>query len=125
VRPHQARARAPAGLGRHLHWGATVTAPTLILSGASDRLPPPANGLLLAHMLPNSRLHTLDGEGHLLLFDPQSAAYPLLEGFFAADDHVVSPAWRPGREVTDAGEVRAALKAAHGTPLVKPLAALY
>jgi len=108
-----------------LHWGASVTAPTLVLSGACDRLVPPANGLLLAHMLPNSRLHTLAGEGHLLLFDPHSAAYPLLESFFGADDYAVSDAWRTGREVTDAEEVRAGLKAARGTPLVKPLAALY
>jgi pimeloyl-ACP methyl ester carboxylesterase len=108
-----------------LHWGASVAAPALVLSGARDRLVPPANGLLLAHMLRNSRLHTLAGEGHLLLFDPESAAYPLLEDFFSAPDHAVCDAWTGGREVTDAGEVRAALKAARGTPVVKPLAALY
>ena len=82
-----------------LHWGATLRVPTLVLSGARDRLVPAANGLLLAHMLPNSRLHTLAGEGHLMLFDPDergvSAARGLLLG---AADYVVSDAWRSGRD---------------------------
>jgi pimeloyl-ACP methyl ester carboxylesterase len=108
-----------------LHWSRTITTPTLVLSGACDRLVPPANGLLLASMLPHSRLHTLEGEGHLMLFDPESAAYPLLESFFAAPDHEASTAWTSGREITDEQEVDTALREARGTPLVKPLAAFY
>jgi pimeloyl-ACP methyl ester carboxylesterase len=108
-----------------LHWGATLKTPTLIVSGGCDRLVPPANGLLLARTLPNSRLHTLEGEGHLMLFDAESAAYPLLEAFFAAPDHEHSTAWTSGREITDDDEVDTALREARGTPIVKPLAALY
>jgi pimeloyl-ACP methyl ester carboxylesterase len=108
-----------------LHWGASLTTPTLVLSGGCDRLVPPANGLLLARTLPNSRLHTLEGEGHLMLFDAESAAYPLLEDFFAAPDHEHSSAWTSGREITDDDEVDTALRNARGTPIVKPLAALY
>lgn len=108
-----------------LHWGATVTVPTLVIAGQRDRLVPSANGLLLARTLPNSRLHTLADEGHLMLFDPESAALPLLADFFAAPDLEASTAWTTGREVTDEDEVLAALKAARGTPIVKPLAAFY
>jgi poly(3-hydroxyoctanoate) depolymerase len=108
-----------------LHWGATVTTPALIIAGACDRLVPPANGLLLARTLPNCRLHTLEGEGHLMLFDTESAAYPLLEDFFAASAHERSAAWTGGREITDDAEVDSALRDARGTPIVKPLAALY
>jgi pimeloyl-ACP methyl ester carboxylesterase len=108
-----------------LHWARTVHVPTLVLSGASDRLVPPANGLLLARALPQSRLHTLSGEGHLMLFDPESAAYPLLESFFGAADHTRADAWTSGREIIDDGEVDAALEGARGTPIVKPLAAFY
>jgi pimeloyl-ACP methyl ester carboxylesterase len=108
-----------------LHWAQTLVAPTLIIAGERDRLVPPANGLLLARALPNSRLHTLTDEGHLLLFDPQSAAFGLLEEFFTAPDHGATAAWASGREVTDDAEVDAALRATRGTPIVKPLAALY
>jgi FXSXX-COOH protein len=108
-----------------LHWGATVTTPALVIAGACDRLVPPANGLLLARMLPNSRLHTLEGEGHLMLFDAESAAFPLLEDFFAASVHERSAAWTSGHEITDDDEVDTALRDARGTPIVKPLAALY
>ena len=59
-----------------LHWLPTLTMPALVLSGERDRLVPPANGLLLASRLPRSRFHYLPGEGHLVLFDPESARRP-------------------------------------------------
>jgi poly(3-hydroxyoctanoate) depolymerase len=108
-----------------LHWGATVRVPTLVISGARDRLVPPANGLLLAHTLPVSRLHTLADEGHLMLFDPDSAALPLLEDFFSADSVQDADAWTTGRVVDDGDEVQAALRAARGAQPLKVLSALY
>jgi pimeloyl-ACP methyl ester carboxylesterase len=67
-----------------LPWLHKITAPTLVLAGGSDKLVPPSNGRLLAGRLPNADLHILPGEGHLLLFDPDSAALPLLTKFFTA-----------------------------------------
>jgi poly(3-hydroxyoctanoate) depolymerase len=67
-----------------LPWLHKIHAPTLVLAGASDKLVPPANGRLIARRLPNADLHVLPGEGHLLLFDPESAALPLLTRFFTA-----------------------------------------
>jgi pimeloyl-ACP methyl ester carboxylesterase len=67
-----------------LPWLHRIEAPTLILAGGSDKLVPPGNGRLLARRLPNAELRVLPGEGHLLLFDPESAALPLLTTFFTA-----------------------------------------
>ena len=109
-----------------LHWGATLTTPTLVVSAAratASSRPPTA--CCSRARCPNSRLHTLDGEGHLMLFDAESAAYPLLEDFFAAPDLAHSTAWTSGRDITDDDEVDTALRDARGTPIVKPLAALY
>ena len=58
--------------------------PTLVLSGEGDELVPPANGVQLARLLPESRLHVIADEGHLMVFDPESGALPLLEDFFSS-----------------------------------------
>lgn len=42
-----------------------ITAPTLVVHGTEDRVLPYANGELLARLLPDARLHRLDGIGHL------------------------------------------------------------
>ena len=106
-----------------LHWASTIEAPTLVLSGEADRLVPAANGVLLAREIPNSRLHTLPGEGHLMLFDPETAALPLLEDFFDAGEQ--SAAWQTGHVVSEEGEVKRALRGARGTPGLDQWAALY
>jgi poly(3-hydroxyoctanoate) depolymerase len=108
-----------------LHWASTLRTPTLVLSGACDRLVPPANGLLLARRLRNSRLHVLPGEGHLMLFDPESAALPLLEDFFASERVEKSGAWTRGRDVRDDREVVAALAQAPGAQPFKLLSHAY
>ena len=97
-----------------LHWAGTIEAPTLVLNGACDRLVPVANGVLLGRTIPNSRVHELPGEGHLMLFDPESAALGLLEDFFTCGE--ASDAWTTGRVVTDEGEVKRALRASRGRP---------
>ena len=108
-----------------LHWASTLTVPTLVLSGACDRLVPPANGFLLARRLPNSRLHVLPGEGHLMLFDPGSAALPLLEDFFSSEQHERSEAWAGGRDVRDDHEVAAVMRDAPGAQPFKALSETY
>ncbi len=108
-----------------LHWSASLKTPTLVVSGERDRLVPPANGLLLAHRLPNSRLHRLPGEGHLMLFDPRSAALPLLSDFFSSADVATSAAWRSGEEVDDPALVEAALRETSGAQPAKAFSRLY
>jgi pimeloyl-ACP methyl ester carboxylesterase len=108
-----------------LHWSHQVTAPALVIAGARDRLVPAANGLQLACRLPNSRLHVLADEGHLMLFDPESAALPLLAGYFASADHERSHAWTTGEVVEDPERVEAALRAARGAQPLKALSGAY
>jgi poly(3-hydroxyoctanoate) depolymerase len=97
-----------------LPWLESVTAPTLVLSGESDTLVQPVNGLQLARLLPESRFHVLPGEGHLFVCDPDSAAHELLADFFSSRTLARSRAWTSGTSVVDDELVDAALEAADG-----------
>ena len=108
-----------------LPWLRTVRAPTLVLSGACDRLVPPANGQLLAALLPHSRWHLLPREGHLMLFDQHSAGLELLSDFFWSPDYEASAAWRDGEVVEDDEAVRDALRTSHGAQPVKAFNGLF
>ena len=101
---------------------ARIQAPTLVVSGLCDRLVPPANGALLARELPHSRLLLVPGEGHLLLFDPASAALPALVEFFA--DGEDSPTWREGEDIGDAG-LEDALRSSPGGQPYKAFSAAF
>jgi len=104
-----------------LPWLHRVQAPTLVVSGLCDRLVPPANGVLLAGELPHSRLLLVPGEGHLLLFDPSSAALPSLADFFASGE--ASSAWREGQDVRDDAVVDDALRRSPGGQPYKAVSA--
>jgi poly(3-hydroxyoctanoate) depolymerase len=108
-----------------LPWLAKVRVPTLVLSAERDELVPPANGTQLARLLPESRLHVLPGEGHLFMWDPESAAIPLLEDFLGADDLAASKAWASGLAVDDDATVDAAFKASLGAQPHRTLSAAY
>jgi poly(3-hydroxyoctanoate) depolymerase len=97
-----------------LPWLENVRVPTLVLNGETDRLVPAANGVQLARLLPQSRMHVLAGEGHRFVGDPESKAMPLLEEFFSARTLERSRAWSTGTEVSDDATVEAALEAAGG-----------
>ncbi len=84
-----------------LHWLGTLRQPTLVLAGDDDRVTLPANGVQLARVIKNSRLHLLAGEGHLALFDPASRALPLLADFFSAPDLALATSWHGGQRVGD------------------------
>ena len=50
---------------------ASVTAPTLIISGASDGLNPPAAGQELADHIPGARFEVYEHSGHMLAFEEE------------------------------------------------------
>jgi pimeloyl-ACP methyl ester carboxylesterase len=106
-----------------LPWLHRVQAPTLVLAGLCDRLVPPANGILLARELPTSRLVLVPGEGHLLLFDPESAAWPALAGFLA--DGEGSAAWQDGEQIVDDHAVAEALRRSPGGQPYKAVSAAF
>jgi pimeloyl-ACP methyl ester carboxylesterase len=102
-------------------WLSTVKTPTLVVSALRDRLIPPVNGIQLARLLPESRLHLLPDEGHMLMFDPSGAAHGLLCDFFGASSLEASVAWETGIEADDE-IMRAALRASNDA---NPFGALY
>jgi pimeloyl-ACP methyl ester carboxylesterase len=108
-----------------LHWSYRLAMPTLVIAGARDRLVPAANSLLLAYRIPDSRLHLLPDEGHLMLFDPLSRSSRLLADFFSSPDHARSLAWRSGETVVDYDRVEQALRAAPGVQPLKALSGAY
>ena len=92
-----------------LPWLATLRQPTLVITGGDDRVILPANGVQLARLIKNSRLHHLPGEGHLALFDPASGAQPLLADFFSAPDLATATSWASGLQYgngSDGGQTR-------------------
>ena len=97
-----------------LPWLSSVRAPTLVLTGDGDRLIQPANGLQLACLLPESRLHVLTGEGHLYVCDPESRALMLLADFFSSRTLTRCGAWTSGTVVDDDETVEAAFEASGG-----------
>jgi pimeloyl-ACP methyl ester carboxylesterase len=106
-------------------WLSTVEIPTLVLHGGGDQLVPAANGVQLARLLPESRLHVVPGEGHLLVFDPESAALPLLDDFFASATLEHCDAWRSGVAVDDDAAVDAAFAGAQGAQPYRALSSAY
>jgi pimeloyl-ACP methyl ester carboxylesterase len=107
-----------------LHWISTIRTPTLVLAGGRDRLVPPANGALLSNRLYESRLQLLPGEGHLMLFDPRSAAHDLLVDFFSSGSLDESEAWLGG-EMVDDDALSDALRDAEGAQPIKAMSSVY
>jgi pimeloyl-ACP methyl ester carboxylesterase len=97
-----------------LPWLSEVEAPTLILTGDGDLLVQAANGIQLARLLPESRLHVLAGAGHLYVCDPESPALPLLVDFFSSRTLTRCRAWTSGTVVDDDATVEAAFDASGG-----------
>lgn len=92
-----------------LPWLHTVRHPTLVTTGAQDRLLPAVNSELLASRLPNARLHLVDGWGHYLLLDRGSGAGKAIADFLAAERLEESSTWRAARTVS-ADEAHAACR---------------
>jgi pimeloyl-ACP methyl ester carboxylesterase len=59
----------------------TVTMPTLLLWGTRDQLTPYSLGVRMQRELPNARLVTLNGCGHLAIVDCKATAWPAIEKF--------------------------------------------
>jgi poly(3-hydroxyoctanoate) depolymerase len=82
--------------------------PVLVIAGDDDPLTPVANALLLAHLLPNARLHVMAGEGHLMPLDDRSEVPAMIRDFLAAVELDEADVWTTGRSV-DRDELETAL----------------
>ena len=64
---------------------AEIAAPTLVVHGTADQMLAPANGELVASLIPGARLELLDGVGHLFFWEqPERVAQLVAEHVAAA-----------------------------------------
>jgi poly(3-hydroxyoctanoate) depolymerase len=83
-----------------LPWLHTLEQPTLVLTGAQDRLLPAVNSELIASRLPHARLLSIDGWGHYVLLDRSSGAGAAIAEFLAAEQAEDAAVWRGARSVS-------------------------
>jgi pimeloyl-ACP methyl ester carboxylesterase len=74
---HQSRAMAAWGHSERLR---AISAPTVVVHGALDRLCPPANGRRVSELIPDARYVELAGVGHLIPQERPEALVRLIEG---------------------------------------------
>jgi pimeloyl-ACP methyl ester carboxylesterase len=84
-----------------LPWLHEIEQPTLVLTGAQDRLVPAVNSALLVSRLPAARLLSIDGWGHYVLLDRLSGAGAAIAEFLRAADLASSHTWQAARTVSD------------------------
>lgn len=85
-----------------LPWLHLVEHPTLVVTGAQDRLIPAVNSELIASRLPRARLVRIEGWGHYVLLDHLSGAGAAIADFLAAGRVDDSAAWGRAEEITRA-----------------------
>ena len=61
-----------------------IKAETLIMMGANDQLIPPANGSIMATLIPKAQLEIIPDSGHLFLLSKQEQTLSLLNEFLEA-----------------------------------------
>jgi poly(3-hydroxyalkanoate) depolymerase len=66
------------------HWLRTMHQPTLVMAGTDDPIVPVANGRLLAKLIPDARLVTVD-DGHLFLVTSADESASIIAQFLAED----------------------------------------
>ena len=65
-----------------------VSVPTLVLHGDTDELVPPANGRMIAGLIPNSELHILPQASHIFMTDQPDLTHRLILEFLEKlEDH--------------------------------------
>ncbi|MGQ0623310.1 MAG: alpha/beta fold hydrolase [Sporichthyaceae bacterium] len=78
---------------------AQIPHPVLVVAGDDDPLAPLANAKILAHLIPDARLHIARGEGHLMPLDDTSGVPDLVRDYLAAVDLAAAPVWRDAAQV--------------------------
>jgi poly(3-hydroxyalkanoate) depolymerase len=68
-----------------IFWLRRIRQPTLVMMGQDDPIVPPINGRILAGMIPNARLYTID-DGHLFLVSRIPDVVPVICDFLQESD---------------------------------------
>ena len=73
-----------AGVGwTSIHWLHRLRQPTLVIMGTDDPIVPVVNGQILARLIPNAHLVTVD-DGHLFLLSSLNEVVPIIRDFLMA-----------------------------------------
>jgi hypothetical protein len=83
-----------------LPWLHRIEQPTLVVTGAQDRLVPAVNSELIASRIPHARILCIDDWGHYVLLDRVSGAGRAIADFLRTTRAEDSDAWRQGRAVS-------------------------
>lgn len=68
-----------------IHWLHRLKQPTLVMMGRDDPIVPPVNGRILAGLIPNAQLYTID-DGHLFLASRIPDIVPVIRDFLMQSD---------------------------------------
>lgn len=68
-----------------LAWLWTIRQPTLVICGDDDPLTLPINHRIIANLVADSRLHIVEGGGHLVLIDTPARVAPVITEFLDGD----------------------------------------
>ena len=68
-----------------LPWLWTIRHPALVIAGDDDPVTPLVNHRIIAAMMPQARLHTVAGGGHLALLDSADRVGPVITSFLSED----------------------------------------
>jgi poly(3-hydroxyoctanoate) depolymerase len=69
-----------------LPWLWTIRHPALVIAGDDDPVTPLVNHKIIATMMPQARLHTVAGGGHLALLDSAHQLGPVITSFLREDE---------------------------------------
>jgi pimeloyl-ACP methyl ester carboxylesterase len=58
-----------------------ISQPTIVITGAEDRMTPPRYAQFLADNLPNAELHLVPGSGHMVMLEKPQEVTLLLRRF--------------------------------------------
>ena len=64
-------------------WLRRLDTRTLVIAGDDDPIIPLANGRIMAALLPEARLHVVEGGGHLVLLDQTAEMADLIDAFLS------------------------------------------
>ena len=68
-----------------LPWLSRLRQPTLVIAGDDDPIVPLVNGRLLNRLIPDARLHVVDGGGHLFLLERPAEIADLVTRFLSEE----------------------------------------
>ena len=68
-----------------LPWLSRLRQPTLVIAGDDDPIVPLVNGRLLNRLIPDARLHVVNGGGHLFLLERPAEMADLVTRFLSEE----------------------------------------